>query len=499
MSYASTVLLWFAVAPMIAFAIEPVNKEYLLRQKVRLAITLTNEGSEPVEVSDPTCRTNLQPEFALRVPAAADEEEPKEPVVFGPNGYRPAAPVERTLMLGPGATWTGELELNGLCPLNDEGEYEIEATLALQDGKSAKAPKKTFVMKTAQPYAVHHSEGVRPFGAGLGIIVFLQGKKESASVFKAQYNESEPHNLEVRVKPMREAAGARENATDILTPWLNAAPFSDLIQWMVWREGKSVLAMNTIQKAPASVELPSKPDFLVRPPLQTAKGPVEVLALDGKALTLVVVPKRLKPVPTVGWTQELPEKPKAITAILGPEELGSVRHLAFATVDGGKVRVFHGTYSDSGLGKFESAEIAGLSGGLLPGSPLAVAATGDGVVHIAVLGRKGSSEVVLGSVQFGVPDKPEPVVAVKDVGKLEQSVTASDLNVVTFEGKLLRIDAAVQTADGETWNVTEEGKLAQVSPKRKALPPFTIVTGRDVGYLLCTDEVGAFHMQPLNR
>src|SRR5690349_19589871 len=89
---------------------------------------------------------------------------------------------------------------------------------------------------------------------------FMWGK---APVHSIRFQESDPSNSEVALDPTRRRATASAGATDVMSPWRNTPFFDEMLQWTVWREGRSIKALSSVEKVPATIDLPAEPDFLV--------------------------------------------------------------------------------------------------------------------------------------------------------------------------------------------------------------------------------------------
>ncbi len=198
--------------------------------------------------------------------------------------------------------------------------------------------------------------GIWPLGAGEGDGAFIhRGAGEAPSLrYSFSFIETRPDIGETKIRGPILRTSVDANATDVGVPWRNTPFYDELIQWIVWREGRAVMAIsNTGQRA--SLELPEEPATLVMPPLKTKGGPVEVLALSNtkKELTLV----RFTPagLAQLGWSAPLPAVPSVVTTALGPVGLGSERHVGFAAPSGNGIELFHGRFTETGaLGRFAS-------------------------------------------------------------------------------------------------------------------------------------------------
>jgi hypothetical protein len=345
------------------------------------------------------------------------------------------------------------------------------------------------------PVSLHFGQGERPLDVALGQLAFVQKEASGTSVYFARFQESDPVNSELDIEPLFRAAQAGPNATDLAVPWRNSPFFDELMRWIVWREGKSIKALSNSEKTPSSIDLPVEPDTIVRPPLKVKGGPVEILALQGKSLTLITVPPRLKATPVIAWQAELPFAPASITAALGPD--GS-RHIAFAVNSAARVGVFHCRYTETGLDTaYDRAQFEG--GTIWPGAPLSLAVTDDGVAHIGLMQANGEERRVL-EVKFGGAAGQQS--STLDLPKREEKpFTAGSIRYVTAKGKMVRREVVLLAGD-EIWNLPGGGstQLAQAGSGRAYVTPLVIAPGRFKSYVLYQDSTsGRFQFQPLHR
>jgi len=476
---------------MIVYEVEPVQTDYLLQENIKLNLKIHNRGSQPVVVPDPSRAANSQPVYGLAGPGFP------EPLMFSNftrhDHGQPPPPLQLTT-IAPGETWNGESRLNRLVTIDTPGDYRIASMLAWQEIR-VRAQDQSFRVNRPHPVSLHIGQGQRPFNHAQGQIVFLQRETASTGVYSIQFDESDPANSEIELRPTLRRATAGAHATDVLSPWTNTQLFHDLLQWIVWREGRSLKALSSAETSPTSFEFPVEPDFLVRPPLQPAGGPVEVLAVKGSSLSMVSIAPHLESKPAFAWRAELPAPPFIITAALGPVAGGSTRHIVFAVRHGDSTSLFHALYTASGLGPMESVPLP--DGHLLEKVPLTVAVTEDGVVHAAAIQTSDGGKVLsLVEVQFGMGKPPQ--VAARPLPLLEKPPVEGTVLYVMVKGAISRREV-VLSSDGDLWNLASSGQFTKIAPRRAFVSPVCVVAGLELSYLLYQDANGAFQFVPLNR
>ncbi len=476
---------------MIVYAIEPTQPEFLLQEDIVLNLQIRNEGPEAIAVPDPMYRSNSEPVYGLIGPAS------QQPAMFSNwtgIGFGGEPPPPKTTTIEPGSAWTGRIPLNWLAPIGEPGEYRIASMLAYQGGR-AQAPEKAFRLNRPNPVSLDVGQGERPFDLGQGHLVFLQREAASTGLYAMEADESDPTNSELTLKAARRRVTAGANATDVLCPWTNKPLFGENLQWIVWREGRTLKTISDAETEAASFDLPMEPDHLVHPALKTEGGPVEVLAIKGRSLAMVSVPPRLQTQPVLSWRADLPAQPALITAALGPADRGNIRHLAFVARNPDGFEVYHAQYTPSGLGPISSARVT--DGTLVDAVPLTLAVTGDGAAHVACL-RSSEGGKVLAVVEVVFGAGPQPQISARALPALEKPVTGGALLFVVTKGAITRREVALMSGGG-LWNIGKSGGFSKISPPRDIVSPVMLVPGRELSYVLYQTQNGAFQFEALNR
>ena len=481
---------------MILYQIDPSQSDYLLQQEVTLHLRIKNQGETPLEVPAPDRADNSMPVFAISGPGFPQARQFSNWSVSHPGadaGPGADLPPNQEMTLAPSETWEGELALNTMLGLREPGEYRIGSMLRWQTGQ-ARSPDRTFRLSLPDPYSIDLGTGVRPFDAGEGELVFLQRGVGSSTVYSGQFRESDPSNSEVALSSLVRRATVPANATDIASPHRNTPFFDEPLQWIVWREGRSIKTLHTAETTPQSFDLPADLASLVRPPLKAKGGPVEVLAVsaDHRHLYMVSVEPNFQSRMSLAWQVDLPGTPQSITAALGPETRGNLRHIAFAVQRQHGVEIFHATYQAGQKPvPFQISRIE--QGQLLANAPLSMLVTGDGVAHVAVLVKTGAEQGALVEAEFG-PGSPAPA-KIQRVNAFPD-VTAASILYTDKGGQIVRRDV-VFLAGGELRKLQASGQLQTLSVSGKALVPLQLTAGQDQSYVLCLAPDGSFSFQPL--
>jgi hypothetical protein len=474
---------------MILYELAPAQPEYLLNQEIKLKLRITNQGTAPVQVPNPGLAVSSQPVVAIAGPGF---DKPQLFSMWSAAHPGVEAPPPTEMTVAPGATWEGVIPLASLVPIREPGEFRLSSMLASPQGP-LRSKNTTFRVSRADPISVHLGIGQRPFGNGQGHLVFLQREGSAAALYTARFQESDPSNTEVQVTTVVRRLGVSAAAADVASPWRNSPFFNELLQWVVWREGKSVKALSSAEKAPVSFDLPEEPSELVRPPLKETGGPVEVLVVSGnrRGLSMIAVPSQLKPQPSLTWRAELPAAPHSITAALAPGK-GSPRHLAFTAAHDRGFEIFHSRYAAGAPEPFQSVRIP--AGTLLPHAQVTMMVTADGIAHVAALSHDGDGKYSLIEAQFGPGEPVAPKVTA--IGPLEKEPSAAAVLYTDREGSIARRDVVFKV-EGAVLKWTGEGALTPLRGEAPAVMPLILTPGESVTYILCFTPEKGFYFEPV--
>jgi hypothetical protein len=286
-----------------------------------------------------------------------------------------------------------------------------------------------------------------------------------------------------------------------------------MIRWVVWVDGATLSALTSAGRKPGSVTLAAAPSAIVKPPLKTHGGPVEVLTLsvDSKTLQLVTFERIqagsgvAKPVGAAQWTAALPAEARAVAAALGPVARSSTRHVAFAAHTPQGVEVFHARYASGGsLEPFESVrfEIEPAAADVGPGRIVRCLEGATPALHVDTEGDAWASFIAVEGERgvwieahfpaAGAPKKSS-VTGVWLGGPL---VTGAALYVADPVSAIVRRELVVEKADASLarW---DGHAMVPASPPGVPGRPMALLGGQDATYVLCIDETRGPHLEPL--
>lgn len=476
---------------MILYQIQISQPECLLREEVSLNVSVVNQGSETVNVPSPEAAKNSMPFFAISGPAFAQTRTFSNWSATHPEGSEP--PPNQEIALAPGETWTGVLPLTSLLPLRVPGDYRIGSVL-VAGAEQARSPDQAFRVSALDPSSIDLGTGLRPQDVGVGSIVFLQRGRDTATLYATRFDELDPTNSELVIASLVRRVQVSPDATDVSSPHRNTPFFDEFLQWIVWREGRTLKVLNTAASVPGSFDFPTDIASLVRPTLKTKNGPVEVLALsaDRRQLLLVTIPPVLHSKPTLAWQTELPGLPAYVTAALGPVEKGNTRHIALAIPREAGFDILTATYRDGQRpGPFQVTHVE--RGKLLPNNPLTMSVTGDDAAHVAVVVQTGEKQYAIVEITSDAHPATPLVTPVRgEFGR----VTASSVLYTVKEGELVR-STTLLLADGALRNVDQHGLPHSLPSRVRPLVPLLVTSGKDRDYLLCSARDGSLYFQPL--
>jgi hypothetical protein len=487
------------IETMVTHEIRPVQDQVTPQEEIYLRVKITNQGREEAELPDPT-KVCEQPVYTLEGPAY-----PKGRTFSMASLYGEASPAVPLIRVGPGETWEGVVPLEARLQLHVPGEYRLTSRLLWGEVQSDSPPCS---FRVSQPVlvSIHGGFGSRPPERGEGTLAAILQETGSDQLFTFSFIETRPDLGEAKLGSPIRRGSAGSGSSDVGVPWRNTPFFDELINWIVWRQGRRISALSDIGKT-VSFELPAEPAFLVQPPLKTKGGPVEVLAAsnDGKEISLVRFPSDPPRVNDPGepaklaWKAPLPAEPKGMTAALGPVSQGSQRHVAFAVPSASGLEIFHASYSeDGGLGPFQSVKVEAAR--LLAGASPALFVDKDGNVFISVLATtddKGLAGALV-EARFSPEGKPAGPARLLNFGTLPAKPLGGALLYVDKHGVLARLEAVVTLEGNRLLRLNASGQMLPVSNPGRPTHPIVLLPGQHVSYIVYDDPVRGLYVEALN-
>jgi hypothetical protein len=350
------------------------------------------------------------------------------------------------------------------------------------------------------PTAVHVGLGMRPFGSATGQVVFIQRDQGGSAVFAFNFNEN-PEISEMALTKIVRRASVSVNASDAASPWRNTPFFDELLQWIVWREGRSIKALSSVMSAPLSTDLSAEPAYLVHPPLKTKEGPVEVLAIshDRTEISLIEFSSSAvgeNPSAKVFWKNRLPAAPEAITAALAPISQQSARHIAFVVQRQSGFEIFHARYSANGLDAFHSVQVA--KGRLLPHVSPSLFIDDAGLVKFGILAApdEHAHACTFVEAEFDISGKSvgDPKLTSFDVaGPPATGAVLYSQN----QGQPVRRDVVVAVKDHGIVHLDHEGHMSPALVQGTPVAPIQLAPGQHSTYVLYINPQGGLYFEPL--
>jgi len=488
---------------MITYQAKPDRNDYIAHEKVNVQIRIVNDSLEPLELPDPEGAASEQPSFTLVGPDFPEGEtfNPRSRYKEPEEAARASKVPRLMIQIPPHSVWEKSLSYDSL-DVSTPGEYRLSSRLEWQ-GIKAESAEHRFRVASVNPDSIHLGLGIRPFGSGEGAGAFIQHGTDSNWLFSFEFLENAPGIMEAKLrKPIRRIpVGA--NATDIAVPWRNSPFFNELVQWLVWREGRSLKFLANTSEIPVSFDFPAEPDYLVRPPLKTTKGPVEVLALAGAELYLASYPAQLgveEQAVKLVWKTALPAKPTGIGAALAPASQGSARHIAFVVPDAQGFAIYHSRYLENAPPEpFQSVRVPQRR--LLGQTPPALFVDKEGQAHVGILAFAKPAEDVLGSwieIRFDPNGQPIGQPQETALGPVPTKPLAGAwMFVDDKQGNVSRREAVLELADQRILKMSQQGRLVPAHIQASPARPLQLAPGRDVSYLLYLDPRHGLYLEPL--
>ena len=486
------------ISKMIEYEVQPTRSAYVSGEEVEMLVRIVSHESGPVQIPDPTVRTNAQPQYQLTGPGWPEGIRFTNGRVL-PAGVEPSIENQKLITIPPGGDWTGQISLRPILGRPALGEYVLTSTLAWEHAQAESKPA-SFRVEPMQITSAHIGLGTRPLESAEGEGAFLQHGASSTLVYTFTFREMRPGIGEATIQTPIQRYTAGPNASDVAVPWRKSPFFNEMVRWIVWREGRAVKAMSTTMVSPVSMDVPADLDRIVLPPLKVTGGPVEVLALskDQTKLFLIAISGEMGDPGSAKllWTASLPAHPLGITAALESDQAGSDRHIAFVAEHNGTVEIFHGRYKPEGPAPvFYSVNIA--TGHPLPCTDPGLFIERDGRARIGVLAlAKGGKPTVEFAEAVFRGDAPAGEPTVDRIGELPGKAKQAGLLYADKEGTLTRRDGVIEAEPDKLFKLGEPMKLIPIAPgppaKRILLAP-----GKQTTYIICFDSARGLYIEAL--
>ena len=497
---------------MIEYQARPTRTHYSFGDDIEVRLSIRNQTGEAVRFPDPEMEDSVSPMFLLKGPGLGEkgvwltaahqlDARPKK---------APPAPASGGIEVAPGGIWNWIFSLNRVVRLQEPGQYRMKSQILTGSGATLSAEDSTFELAPSVITAAHLGLGTRPLGAGEGRGAFLQ----KGGVFAFNFQEVRAGIGEASVSRPVYRCPAGESATDIAVPWKNSAMFDEMVDWILWREGRQVKLLSTLSSVPVSVEAPFDVERLVQPPLKESEGTLDSLALSaggGEIALLRVMPRGAEqPRTEWAWRAKLPARPVEIGAALGPRSSGNKRYVAVLSGVTGKYQVAYASFGPSGgLGEFHSESLDEIDGMIHVPGAFTVAEDAKGAVRVLSLfyhaGRKelASLETVFAAVGKPTvksgqgptrPDNDSGTIAAASVARVflrrfKGSWSKGDVKT----GALLAVlDPSGTLARTEGLVVLNDGALFRLDPASGIAAPTSAAGSLTNPILLAPGETGFY-------
>jgi hypothetical protein len=487
---------------MIELEVRPERSGYASHEEVAVIVRIVNNQNVAIEIPDPNLTASPQPVYSLLSPGR------QTPVSFSNlshmRGIEAQAitsdPKDAKLMtIERGESWSGVFALDSFVDLSAPGSYRLSAKLDWLDVK-AESKEVDFQIRPVQISSIHIGLGVRPFEHAEGEGAFIQGDDNSGQLYAFTFQEVRPSIGEAIVRQPIHRLELGAGATDVAVPWRNSPFFDEMLRWIVWREGSTIKALSSASDTPVVCAFPAKSCYIVRPPLKSTDGPLDVLVVspDQNELSLIRFNAKLgdeNDQGFVAWKAALPSHPVGIVAALAPD--GS-RHVALTARSDSGFSVFHSRFSSEGsIGSFRSIRVE-------KAQPLETAAPSlfvdsQGNAHVGVLAftdDKGES-CVLAEAFFPTGDKSPRYPGIVDLGVLPERPLGGAVLYVDKDGAVGRREVVVELSQHRLLKLDETGELVPVSNPGVPTTPILLAPGKNTTYVLYTDANRGFYLEPL--
>ena len=352
-------------------------------------VRLVNDGASPVEAPDPLNMENPQPTYSVQGPSHANTKVVSALGATMP-GHKPApadAPVA-TVTLAPGDVLEGDLPLSSWLGLR-AGMHEVTAAIAYE-GRVAVSTKLVLDIDPlqAQGVSVGVDEGV-PAASGM-TASFIQSAGSQRSIYDVVFAEDSPELGEIVVQEMSHRRDLDLPAESVHVPWCNRDRTEGLSSWRFWVTSQAGVSNLRVEDSPLSAPVDTalaRDTRLLLPAVADADETLDVpLLVDGGQVVEIArfrggaapsPPKHSLP-----WRSAPTSRIHNARLALGSPASGNLRRLVTLEERDGTATVSH-YWVDGPDTPTASQPVRG--GQFLPGAPMAVRVTSDGITRCRLL------------------------------------------------------------------------------------------------------------------
>ena len=436
---------------MIEYQAQPTRTHYSFGEEIEVRLVIRNQTGNAVKFADPSIEDSASPVFLLQGPGLGEKGVwlTASRKLDAPPSDTPPGPGSGLVEVEPGSTWSSIFSLSRVVRLDQAGKFRMRSRISVVPGAALSAQEATFELGPSLITSAHLGLGTRPLGSGEGRGAFLQ----KSGVFAFNFQEIRAGIGEASVSRPVHRCAAGESATDVSVPWKNSAMFDEMVDWILWREGRQVKLLSTVSSVPVSVDAPFELAHLIQPSLKESDGPLDSLALSADGIEIALLRVMAKgaeqPKTEWAWRAKLPARPLEIGAALGPKSTGNKRYVAMLSGTTGKYQVAYASFGTTGpLGEFHSAPLDEIGDMSPVAGALAVAEDVKGLVRvISLFHQSNRKEIALVETVFGSGMKP---VVKKLQGSWQKGDVKSGvlLAIVDPAGMLARVEGLVVLGDG---------------------------------------------------
>ncbi|MCW8804870.1 MAG: hypothetical protein OQK56_00300 [Ignavibacteriaceae bacterium] len=482
---------------MLQVKLEFHKSDFILQEEIYFTLSIKNNGSDMIEIIDPNESVNQQLVFFISGPGYEEGFHFDNSTFIGNENNLVS---KEFLNIKPGESWESEFSLNSFLNISSVGEYQLASELDFQ-GIINKSEEQTFSIWPSVIESIHLGSGSRPLQNGEGDGSAIISVNNVKNLYSFSFKENRPDLGETDVRVPIHRLILSTNATDVNVPWKNSPFYSELLQWIVWREGKSIKAISNTSEFPVSYEFPDLPDILIKPALKIPNGPVEVLVLSKSRTELSLIQfadnvDKENSLPQLIWSTSLPSSPYIITAALAPQAQNNSRHIAYVVKKDKGFEVYHSTYAEmSPPAIFKRISIQ--KGQLIDNSNLSLFVDNKGIAYISILAISNLENYGCLRVEIQIENDGSIQKIITSLGKMIARPTGGATLYVDKEGDIIRREAVIIIEDSSIVRLNPSGEIVPVLVPGVPTSPILLIPGKKLSYILYHDPVRGLYFEPL--
>lgn len=390
----------------------PTKSRFIVGESFGVRVRLVNDGAHSVVTPDPFSVENPQPTYSVQGPSYLLTKVTSALAGTMPGHTRPpvGAPVA-TVTLAPGEVLEGDVPLSSWLDLREPGTHEIVAAVEYE-GRIAISPRIVLDIDAMQAQGVSVGVDEGAPSASSMTASFVQRSEEDRSIYDVVLRERDPELGGIVPQEMSHRRDLDPPADSVHVPWCNRARTEAASSWRFWVTSEAGVSKLRVADSPSGEPVNTalaRDVQLLLPAFADSDDTLDVPLLvdNGRVVEVARFRGGAHPRPPKAssvWRSEPTSRILNARMALGSSAGGNARRLVALEERDGTLTVSH-YWVDGPNTPTMSQPVSG--GQFLPGAPMAVRVTSDGITRCRFLlcTRGRAWRVYMASLDFDAKGK----------------------------------------------------------------------------------------------